>query len=109
MLRMLPLLLFAGTAAAHTNFTFPTGNAGCPMAHCSNFAGGQDPLAPPSSTPILKAHDAPPTPGEIGESPGLGCVSNGNLVACTYKTGPAMCGSGGGDPGDLLVIYSYSA
>src|SRR5437016_14678976 len=78
------LLLFGVSASAqHSNFSLAT--SGCGMAHCSNFAGGQDPAAPPAQLPTKQTNDF-----DTGQSPGLGCVSNGTFVACTYKTGPPV-------------------
>ncbi len=72
---------------------------GCAMAHCDGRMSDQVGLDPP----------VPPTPDQIvaerlwwdevamaGSGYGLGCVSNGERVACTY------CGVGGGDN---LVVY----
>jgi hypothetical protein len=46
MLKMsLLLLLFGVAVSAHSNFNLAT--SGCAMAHCSPYAGGNDPLSPP--------------------------------------------------------------
>src|SRR5437016_10285481 len=76
------LLLFGVSASAqHSNFNLAT--SGCAMAHCSSFAGGQDPAAPPTALPSSQ----PGQDAETGSSLGLGCVSNGTWVACSYSGG----------------------
>jgi hypothetical protein len=101
MLRMSFLLLLFGITASAQHTTFTLASTGCPMAHCSNFAGSQDAVAPPQ-TLTNQTSDT-----DTGMSKGVGCVSNGTLVACTYKTGPDVC-DGRLEPGNFLTIYSYS-
>ena len=62
------------------------------MAHCNVSMSGDNSLASPTSTPILMAHDALP----LGSNNGLGCASNGSVVACSYW----------GTTGDNVVAYS---
>jgi hypothetical protein len=81
-------LVIAASVSAHTTFTLPT--SGCPAAHCSIFAGNQEPLAPPAATPPTQQFKDPVT----GHSGGIGCVSNNTFVACTYGAGPLRDGSG---------------
>lgn len=77
----LAVLLLGVSAFAHTAFIMPTSTS-CPTAHCSNFAGSQNPAPPPTAAPSTFEQD---TIG--GRSLGLGCVSNGTLIACTYGAG----------------------
>ena len=56
MMRAAVLLLAIGiSASAHTTFTLPS--AGCPLAHCSIFAGNVDAQAPPTA-PTQRHSDA---------------------------------------------------
>jgi hypothetical protein len=65
MLRLFIVSLFLATVgSAHDAFTL--GTSGCPMAHCSPLAGGNDPSAPPPQAPNHSAGDtnvgSPPFP-----------------------------------------------
>jgi hypothetical protein len=100
--------------------TFSVATSGCAAAHCSSFAGGQDPLPPPvpptvgsGSAPGLFNNDTDMY--DAGNSTlGLGCVSNNTYVACTYNnttTGSTnlTCATTTMDtvnPGNTLAIYS---
>lgn len=101
---ILLLILFALSASAHTAFVLPT-TSSCPMAHCSNFAGSQNPMAPPTLKPGTGQSDT-----NTGRSLGLGCVSNGTFVACTYGASDATDSThhvpcADKKPRNTLVIY----
>jgi hypothetical protein len=98
------LVAIAISGSAHSTFSLPT--AGCPIAHCSIYAGNVDPDTPPPPSPMKQFGDT-----ETGGSLGLGCVTNnvtGNrIVACTYDNGPTgNCPNG--NPQDTLIIYDMT-
>lgn len=64
----------------------------CSMAHCNNQMSDFVPRTPPGLTSgvYVKSRDTV----RYGVGPGLGCVSNGANVACSYKESP-----------DALVYY----
>jgi hypothetical protein len=104
MLKVSLLLLLFVTAASAQYSTFTLAPTGCPTAHCSKFAGEWVNAAPPSGTPALQVSD-----GNTGNSGiGLGCVSNGSFVACTYTlpSGSGVCTSI--NRHNNLVIYSWA-
>ena len=104
MLKASLLLLLFGAVASAQYSTFTLASTGCPMAHCSNFAGGWVNAPPPAGTPALQVSD-----GNSGDSGfGLGCVSNGTFVACAYTlpSGSGVCTSI--NPHNNLVIYSWA-
>lgn len=82
--------LFAGALSGQT--AFEPAPYGCAMAHCdtrmSDLVRLQPPLGP---TPVIIAHDPLPT----GSGLGLGCVSNGRTVACSYNS----------PSGDTVIAY----
>ena len=63
---------------------FPLLHVGCPMAHCDSQMSDQVGLVGPA-TAVLVGQDN----GAVGGG-GLGCVSNGRLVACTYRGDPTL-------------------
>jgi outer membrane protein assembly factor BamB len=68
---------------------------GCAMAHCDSRMSGLIRMNPPTGAgAAVQHHDAL----SAGKGIGLGCSSNGTLIACTYK-----------DPaGNNLVAYNAS-
>jgi hypothetical protein len=94
-------LILAAVASAHTAFSLAT--SGCPMAHCNPLGGGVDTAAPPTNTPSLYNNDP-----YAGMSKGLGCVSNGTYVACTYGGTGGPCESPTDTDPNYLVIYDNS-
>ncbi len=101
MLRLLiASLIVPAAASAHSSFTLPTTQ--CPIAHCSIYAGNVDAQVPPTAP--TQRHSDPETGGSVV---GLGCATNGTIIACTYGFGPTT--SCGGNPQDMLVIYDNQA
>lgn len=90
-----PLVMAATQASADDAFTLPT--RGCPMAHCDPAMTDMNPTPAPSPAapggPVLRWRD--PRPG--GSKFGLGCVSNGSRIACSYQ-----------DSVDALVVYDLA-
>ncbi len=106
MLKMSLLFLLFGAVASAQYATFALASKGCPQAHCSNFAGAWVNDAPPKAslgTPTLTTSDTDAGNSDIG----LGCVSNGTFVACSYHTtGLGVCTAL--NPHNNLVIYSWA-
>ncbi len=69
---------------------------GCPMAHCDPQMTDRDPLpAPPAGQAVALWHDA----SVRGSAVGLGCASNGSVVACS------LAASGADGAGRHLAVY----
>lgn len=82
----------AEPGALEQGLSFSLGSQGCPMAHCDGRMSDRVNLTPPlSAATAVRWHDTAPN----GSSIGLGCSSNGTVVACTYKHGLL----------DNLVVY----
>lgn len=79
----------AGDAGSAAIEPFLLGNEGCPMAHCNPQLTDQGAHISPTGPIEVRWHDDTAS----GSSFGLGCSSNGDIVACSY-TG-----------GDSLVVY----
>lgn len=71
----------AAATGAAAQFQLPA--SGCPMAHCDTALSDQVRAAVPRSVERL-AFDAVPVGGG-----GLGCVSNGQIAACSFRGDPA--------------------
>jgi hypothetical protein len=119
MLKLITLLFVFGVcASAHSTFTLPSST--CPLAHCSIYAGNRTLQAPP--TPMAGTVNRLLADSDVGETPGLGCSTNGTVIACTYQDGltndpnngnAAYCpktvdGTTVDEPKDTLVIYNTS-
>lgn len=71
---------------------------GCPMAHCDPQMTDRNPIpAPPAGAARSLWHD----PSVEGSSVGVGCSSNGRVVACSVTKND----SGDEPPGSNLVVY----
>ncbi|MGH2543071.1 MAG: PQQ-binding-like beta-propeller repeat protein [Ardenticatenaceae bacterium] len=84
---------------------FELATIGCSMAHCDPRLSDRAGLVPPGAGADLIWHDlVEGVPGTfLGSSKGLGCVSNGTDVACTFgRQEDELCNR------DTLIAYGYA-
>ncbi len=87
-------LLATALSAAAEDFHLAT--QGCPMAHCDPRMSDQVLLDPPRESVAEIWHRDDLDSERAGSDYGLGCSSNGTIVACSYAGSP-----------DALVVYDY--
>src|SRR5689334_13084276 len=75
---------FGALPARAQGVPFPLPRVGCPMAHCDPRMSDVVGLRSPASAGLIRVDES-----AVGGG-GLGCVSNGRLVACTYRGDPLL-------------------
>ena len=87
-------LIFVFVCKAHS---LDLGDEGCPMAHCDPQMSDNSKLPPPKGKPVDIVWTRNQLSGEsVGSSWGVGCSSNGEIAACSYR-----------GESDNLVVYDF--